>query len=88
MSDYDAKDKDKIVACQEKAFQQLLAYTYMESTDKAKYGSLLTGLQTQQSLENNQYPKTIMEANNVLSVHRFDSPTKKSNDKPTKETDK
>jgi hypothetical protein len=46
MSDYGAKDKDKIVACQEKVFQQLLAYTYMENTDKAKYGSLLTRLQT------------------------------------------
>jgi hypothetical protein len=32
----------------------------------------LAGLITQQSLKNNQYPKSITEANNVLSNHKFD----------------
>jgi len=50
----------------------------MENSDKAKYGSLLNGLQTQQSLGNNQYPMNITEANNVLSSHRFDNAGKKS----------
>jgi len=34
---------------------------------------LLTGLQTQISLGNNQYPQSIIEANNVLSNHKFDN---------------
>ena len=89
MKDYDKKDDDKVVLCQEKAFQQLLAYTYLENSDKNKYGSLLTGLQTQQSLKNNQYPKLITEATNVLSNHRFDSTSgKKPNDKATIDADK
>jgi hypothetical protein len=37
-----------------------------------KYGSILTGLITQQSLRNDQYPKTITKAYNVLSNHKFD----------------
>ena len=59
MKDYDKTKADIVTSCQEKAFQQLLAYTYLENSDKTKYGSLLAGLQTQQSLKNNQYPKTI-----------------------------
>jgi hypothetical protein len=31
----------------------------------------------QKSVGNDQYPKTIAEANNVLSNHRFDAATKK-----------
>ena len=89
MKDYDATDKEKVALCQEKAFQQLVAYTYLENTDKTKYGSLLSGLQTQQSLKNNQYPKSITEATNVLSNHRFDQNNgRRLNDKATKDVDK
>jgi hypothetical protein len=46
---------------------------YLSNADKAKYGSILKGLSTQQSLSNDQYPRTITNANNVLSNHPFDS---------------
>jgi hypothetical protein len=82
MVDYDEKDSDKLEKCKKKAFQQFLAFMYIDNSDKSKYGSLTTGLQTQQSLGNNQYPKTITEANNVLSSHRFDNVGKKSSEKP------
>ena len=72
MSDFDETDNKSVAKCAETAYQQLLAYTYLDNCDKTKYGTLLTGLQTQQSLKNNQYPKTITEANNVLSNHHFD----------------
>jgi hypothetical protein len=49
----------------------LLAFTYLSHTNQTKYGSVLNGLITQQSLRNNQYPNTISEANYVLSNHRF-----------------
>lgn len=59
-----------------KTFEQFLAYLYLENADQAKYGSILAGLNTQQSLGNNQYPTTITEANNVLSIHKFDAAIK------------
>ena len=40
------KQKNKILENQ--AFKQLLAYTYLENADQAKYGSILSGLSTQQ----------------------------------------
>jgi hypothetical protein len=62
------KQRDKF---REQAFSQFMAYLYLDNADKAKYGSIMTGLNTQQSLGNDQYPKTITESNNVLSNHRF-----------------
>ena len=60
-------------------------YLYLENADKSKYGSILAGLNTQKSLNNDQYPKTITEANNVLSNHCFDdyksNKTKQKDDK-------
>jgi hypothetical protein len=54
-------------------FEQVLAYLYLENSDQAKYGSILSGLITQQSLKNDQYSRTITEANNMLSNHKFDN---------------
>jgi hypothetical protein len=75
---YDEDDKEKCAKLQEQTFNQFLAYLYLDNADKAKYGSILTGLNTQQSLGNNQYPKSVTEANNVLSNHRFDVTSKTS----------
>ena len=63
--------KNKIL--QDQAFEQLLAYIYLENADQAKHGSILSGLDTQNSLGNDRYPKTVSEANSVLSNHRFDT---------------
>ncbi len=78
MKDYDAKDEEKISKCRTKAFQQFLAFLYLDNSDRSKYGSLLTGLHTQQSLGQDQYPKSITDANNILSNHRFDNPPKRN----------
>ena len=59
----------------------------MSNADKAKYGSILKGLSTQQSLSNDQYPRTITNANNVLSNHPFDNFTS-SNKKGNKDNNK
>ena len=66
-------DAEKNCKYKENIFKQFLAYLYLENSDQAKYGSILSGLITQQSLKNDQYPKTITEANNVLSNHKFDN---------------
>jgi hypothetical protein len=64
-------EKNKVF--EEQAFEQLLAFNYLENADQSKYRSILSGLNTQQSLGNDQYPKSIGEANNVLSNHCFDA---------------
>jgi hypothetical protein len=69
MKDYDESNSDQM----EKCCKPTSCFTFLENSGKEKYGSLLIGLQTQQSLKNNQYPKTVTEANNVLSNHRFDN---------------
>jgi hypothetical protein len=81
LPDWDDSDDDKINKCRQTAYTQFLAYTYMENSDRNKYGSLLTGLNTQQSLGNCQYPTTLTEANNVLSNHKFDNINSRSADK-------
>jgi hypothetical protein len=51
MTGYDKTKPDEVLKLQEKAFAQFLAYTYLDNADKAKYGTLLTGLHTQTSLK-------------------------------------
>jgi hypothetical protein len=62
-------EKNKIL--QKQTFEQLLAFTYLVHTNQTKYNSILTSLITQQSLRNDQYPKTISKANNVVINHKF-----------------
>ena len=58
---------------------------YLEQSDKAKYGWLITGLATEQSLNNDQYPKSTTHANHVLSSHRYDNADKKNQKPPRAE---
>ena len=69
---YDEKDPDKVKECREEAYQQWLAYVYISNADHAKYGTLLSGLSGQFALGQDQYPKTLVDATNVLSNHHFD----------------
>jgi hypothetical protein len=55
------------------AFEQYSSYLFIEQSNKKKYGSILNGLSTQYLLGNDQYPKTMDEAINVLSNHKFDT---------------
>jgi hypothetical protein len=65
----------------------LSAFIYLDNSDGTKYGSLITSLQTQQSLGNNQYLTTITEANNLLSSYWFDNPSKKFSRKDKDKSD-
>ena len=67
MPTYDATQQIVVEACNKAAFDQFQAYLYLDNADRTKYGSILTGLNTQKLLGNDQYPKSITEANNVLS---------------------
>jgi len=59
--------------CRKRTANRFYAYLYIENADQDKYGSVLSGLNSQHSLKNDQYPQNITEANNVLSQHKYDS---------------
>jgi hypothetical protein len=69
--------------CKKQAWERHLAFIYLRNSDQSKYGSILKGLNTQQSLNNDQYPKTVVSANNVLSSHQFDNAKSKTRPSPT-----
>jgi hypothetical protein len=87
-SGYDKSKPTELPKFQEQLFSQFLAYMYLDNADKAKYGTLLTGLHTRTSLKNNQYPKTITKAYNIFSNHRFDNAGKQQTNKPNHNNDK
>jgi hypothetical protein len=64
---------EKYKEFEKQAFEQLLTFNYLKNAKQLKYRFILSGLNTQQSLGNDQYPKSIGEANNVLSNHHFDA---------------
>ena len=50
-----------------------MAYLLIRNSDQSKYGSLLKGLISWQfSMNNNQYPKNIMNATDILGKHKHD----------------
>jgi hypothetical protein len=69
----------------EKASEGLFAFLYLENSDQQKYGTILNNLSSQKSLKNDQYPKTIVETNNVLSNHKLDIRQQKQKGKDGKE---
>ena len=50
----------------------LFVYLYSENSDHDKYGSIIQSLNYHQLLGNDQYPRTIVDINNVLSNQTFD----------------
>jgi hypothetical protein len=60
-------------AFKEEAFEAWMAYLLIRGSDQSKYGSLVKNLVSQYSLGNDQYPKTITTATDVLSNHRLDA---------------
>ena len=66
---YDATNQDKTDLQFTEASKQFFTYLYLENVDQEKYGSLMQNLSSQRSLGNDQYPKTLAEANNVVSNH-------------------
>ena len=63
-------DKSKM---QTDSFDNWCAYMLLRNSDQAKYGSLMKGFISQYSLGNDQYPKTLTTAIDVLSQHKIDA---------------
>jgi hypothetical protein len=72
-SNYDPMNETIVKECQKTVSEEFLVVLYLKNADQKKYGSILQGLSTQQSLHNDQSPKTVINANNVLSNHKFDN---------------
>lgn len=70
----------------DKASEQFLAFIYLENSDQEKYGSILSNLNSQKSLGNDQYPRTLADTTNVLRSHKFDSAKGKRSHEPNKKT--
>ena len=70
--EYVAADAAAKVVMKTEANGQFMAYLLIRGSDQTRYGSLLKGFVSQFSLGNDQYPKTIMTATDVLSNHKID----------------
>ena len=62
----------EMTSLKHKTVDEFLAYVYLENTDRSRYGSVLTGLETQFSLSHDQYPKSLIDAQNVIENHTYD----------------
>ena len=51
---------------------QFLVFVYLENTDRSRCGSIVTGLEAQCSLGNDQHPKNLIVAQNVIENHQCD----------------
>ena len=56
----------------EEAWERYLAFHFIDRADHDKYGTLIDGLKRQQSLGNSQYPKTLDEAYEIMSMQSYD----------------
>jgi hypothetical protein len=77
MTGYDQTNDSKTSELIKQASESLFAYLYWENADQDKYGTILNNLNSQKSLGNDQFPRTIVKTNNVLSNHKFDIIKKK-----------
>jgi hypothetical protein len=64
----DAKKKMK-----DDAYSAWMAYLLLRGSDQSKYGTIMKGFVAQYSLGNDQYPRTVQMATDVLSNHRLDA---------------
>jgi hypothetical protein len=60
-------------AMKDGSFAAFTSFIFIKGTDPDRYGSLLTGLVTQYSLGNDQWPKTNETCMAVLAAHRSDN---------------
>jgi hypothetical protein len=66
------------------AFDKWMAYLWIHNSNQSKYGSLLNGLVSQLSMDNNQYPKNVMSTTDILSDHKHDRRGNQGNQKSKK----
>ena len=75
----DDMDLPRATELKANAFGRWMAFLLLKNSDQSKYGSLLNGLTSQYSMDNNQYPKTITAASDILAYHKHDAKPARQN---------
>ena len=60
-------DANKQIALKEEAYERWISFLIIKNSNQGKYGSLVSGLISQYSMNNDQYPTTITGATDILS---------------------
>ena len=69
----------------DQSIERYMAFVLLRKSDQAKYRSLLNGLISQYSMENDQYPKSITAAIDMLAYHKHDNYSLKKDEKYKKQ---
>ena len=69
------------------AWNECLAYNYLDRALKDRYGSLVENMKTQFSMNNNQYPKNVIKAAAILDTYKWDNKQKPSQSQPKSKND-
>ena len=68
----ETNDKQKREDLVKNSMDYWMTYLYLANSSQDKYGTLMTGFRTQYSLQNDQYPKDITSAYELLQGHMWD----------------
>ena len=68
----DIKESAAQIELKQEAWDAFEGYLFIRNSDQDKYGSFIKGLQTQFSLGQDQYPKSLQKAIDALAMQRFD----------------
>ena len=60
---------------------EFVSYLYLDNCDRSKYNHMIAGLESQHSLGNDQYPKTLVDAQSVLQNTPIDKEYKQKKKK-------
>ena len=66
-------------AMKDESFDRWMAFLLIKNSNQSKYGSLITGLSSQYSLLNNQYPNKVTSATDIMVNHKHDSNSRSRN---------
>ena len=69
----------------DQSFERYMAFVLLRNSDQAKYRSLMNGLISQYSMENDQYPKSITAAIDILANHKHDNYSLKKDERYKKQ---
>ena len=70
------KDVRKKADLKDQSFDHCIVYLLLYNSDQAKYRSLVKGMSSQYSLENDQCPKSVNSPTYILSNHKHDNQNK------------
>ena len=65
-------DNDKQTKIKEEANDKFAAFAHMKNSETRKHGKPLSNLKEQCAPGNDQHPKTLREANDALTNHKWD----------------